>query len=105
MSICLAKPPRKVPQPNTLWNARRYAVRKVIFSPHAENILASCSYDMSVRLWDAAAPEDALVRLWDHHSEFAVGLDFSTLSEGMLASCGWDEMVHVWNQNVDPRAQ
>lgn len=44
-------------------------------------------------------------RNWDHHTEFAVGLDFSVLSEGMMASCGWDEMVHVWNQNGDPRAQ
>lgn len=84
---------------------RRYAVRRVVFSPHAENILASCSYDMSVKLWDAAAPEDALLRHWDHHTEFAVGLDFSVLSEGMLASCGWDEMVHVWSQSGNPRAQ
>ena len=40
---------------------------------------------MTVRLWDWAAPEDALVRVWDHHSEFAVGLDWSTLAEGLLA--------------------
>ncbi len=84
---------------------RRYAVRRVQFSPHSENVLASCSYDMTVRLWNAAAPEDALLRVWDHHTEFAVGLDFSSLAEGMIASCGWDEMAHVWNQNSDPRAQ
>ena len=49
----------------------RFAVRRVIFSPHAETVLASCSYDMSVRLWDVGAPEDALLRTWDHHTEFA----------------------------------
>ncbi len=83
----------------------RYAVRRVQFSPHSENLLASCSYDMTVRLWNAAAPEDALLRVWDHHTEFVVGLDWSSLAEGTLGSCGWDEMAHVWNQNSDPRAQ
>jgi hypothetical protein len=50
-----------------------YAVRRVLFSPHAETVLASCSYDMTVRLWDFAVPEDAQLRVWDHHTEFAVG--------------------------------
>ncbi len=53
----------------------------------------SCSYDMSVKLWDVAAPEDALLRNWDHHTEFAVGIDFSTLVDGQVASTGWDELT------------
>ena len=83
--------------------ACRYAVRRVVFSPHSESIIASCSYDMTVRLWDYRAPEDALLQAWDHHTEFAVGLDFSTLSEGMLASTGWDEMVYFWPQSGHAR--
>lgn len=59
---------------------------------------------MTVRLWDAGAPEDSLLSVWDHHTEFAVGLDFSSLAEGMLSSAGWDESVYVWNQrNRDSR--
>lgn len=80
-----------------------YAVRRVLFSPHAETLLASCSYDMTVRLWDFAAPEEAALRVWDHHTEFAVGLDWSPLSEGLLASCGWDGMTWVWHSSADPR--
>ena len=82
----------------------RYGVRKLLFSPHAESILASCSYDMTVRLWDVAAPEDALLKVWDHHTEFALGLDFSLHAEGMIASTGFDEHAFVWHQQSDPRA-
>jgi peroxin-7 len=81
-----------------------YAVRRVVFSPFSETLLASCGYDMTVRLWDFAAPEDAQLKVWDHHKEFAVGLDFSALTEGLLASCGWDEVAFVWRADQDPRA-
>jgi peroxin-7 len=97
-----------------------YAVRRVQFSPHSDALLATCSYDMTVRLWDwrtaaeggaaggplplpGLAPRppqppaaDPMLRVWDHHTEFAVGLDWSVLSEGVIASCAWDELVAVW---------
>ncbi len=81
-----------------------YAVRQVKFSPHQESLLLSCSYDMTVCLWDYRAPEDALLARLAHHTEFAVGIDMSTLVEGLLASTAWDETVFVWQQGMDPRA-
>jgi peroxin-7 len=59
-------------------------------------VVYTCSYDMTVGMWDWKAPSPLLNR-WGHHSEFAVGLDASCLVEGLVASCGWDEMVHAWN--------
>ena len=44
-----------------LSHRRSYAVRRLTFSPHAEHLLASCSYDMTVKLWDTSAPQ---VRAW-----------------------------------------
>ncbi|KAK1273504.1 Peroxisome biogenesis protein 7 [Acorus gramineus] len=94
--------------PLTVLNGHGYAVRKVKFSPHHESVIVSCSYDMTVRVWDYKAGGDvggeAAVAVYDHHTEFAVGLDLSVLVEWLMASTGWDELVYVWQHGTDPRA-
>lgn len=95
---------RQPNQPITALEGHTYAVRRVKFSPHRETMIASCSYDMSMCLWDYSASEDALLARYDHHTEFVVGLDMSTLVDGLLASTAWDETVFVWQQGMDPRA-
>ncbi|KAL5065579.1 hypothetical protein RYX36_027316 [Vicia faba] len=84
-------------------NGHGYAVRKLKFSPHVRNLMVSCSYDMSVCVRDFML-EDALVSRYDHHTEFAVGVDMSVLVEGLIASTGWDELAYVWQHGTDPRA-
>ncbi|OWM72956.1 hypothetical protein CDL15_Pgr001070 [Punica granatum] len=86
--------------PVTVLNGHSYAVK---FSPHRGSLMVSCSYDMAVCLWDYMV-EDALIGRYDHHTEFAVGVDMSVLVEGLLASTGWDELVYVWQHGTDPRA-
>ena len=81
-----------------------YAVRRVKWSPFSEHVLYTCSYDMTVAMWNTAAAGEPLARRWDHHTEFSVGLDASTLVDGLLASAGWDEMAYVWPHQGDPRA-
>lgn len=89
--------------PLAVLSGHGYAVRKVKFSPHRRNMIMSCSYDMKVCIWDFMV-EDALIGRYDHHTEFAVGIDMSVLVEGLLASTGWDELVYVWQHGTDPRA-
>ena len=73
-----------------------YAVRRVKCSPHDESIVASCSYDMSVCLWNTKV-EDSLMARYGHHSEFVVGLDFSMFQPGLIASGSWDGNTAMWN--------
>lgn len=57
---------------NTL-RGHDYAVRRLKCSPHDESIIASCSYDMTLMIWDSDK-EDALIEKYEHHREFVVGL-------------------------------
>jgi peroxin-7 len=100
-----------------------YAVRKVAWSPHAQDLLLSASYDMSCRVWldrsegsfeelnrmsgpDIGANQNPypdgrggveLGRM-GRHTEFVTGVDWCLFgAEGWCASVGWDERVLVWD--------
>jgi peroxin-7 len=87
------------------------AVRRVAWSPHAADVLASASYDMTVRVWSdgLAAPQarpDTIpvgtqLGVMNRHSEFATGVDWCLFGTGgWLASAGWDQRVLVWDAHT-----
>ena len=91
-----------------------YAVRRLAWSPHEENVLISASYDMTVRVWadglqrkfphpvsSEAPPQGGgaarQLGLMNRHTEFATGVDWCLFGEGWVASAGWDERVLLWD--------
>jgi peroxin-7 len=93
-----------------VWDARRpdcelasapaheYAVRRVRYSPHFADVVASASYDMSVGIWDMNMAGGGLAKRLDAysaHTEFVLGIDWNLYRTGELATCAWDEQVHV----------
>jgi peroxin-7 len=89
-------------QPIMMLTDHQLAVKKIKFSPYHANVLASCSYDMSVIVWDCNT-QRAMNR-FDHHSEFVVGLDFSMHQEGRLAAASWDKNVSMFSIDDAPQA-
>lgn len=88
-----------------------YAIRKVAYSPHVPQLLASASYDMTARVWDTDAaamsgPQGAqqgvtqggasMRKIHDAHTEFVVGVAWSLFQEGLVASTAWDSETHLW---------
>ncbi|KAK3307040.1 WD40-repeat-containing domain protein [Chaetomium strumarium] len=95
-----------------------YAVRRLAWSPHASDVLATASYDMTVRVWSdgsmavAAPPASGTgqapipgvgtqLGVMNRHSEFATGVDWCLFGTGgWLASAGWDQRVLVWDAHT-----
>jgi len=75
-----------------------YAIRKVQWSPHRADVLATASYDMTCRVWSTSPPagRTPLLHIHDPHTEFVVGCGWSLYEEGVLASCGWDSRLNVF---------
>ncbi|CAB1340251.1 unnamed protein product [Coregonus sp. 'balchen'] len=66
------------------------------FSPFNQTVLASCSYDFTVRLWDYSRTEQPLLETLEHHSEFVCGLDFNLHIPNQVVDCSWDETVKIY---------
>ncbi|KAL2135984.1 hypothetical protein VTI74DRAFT_6033 [Chaetomium olivicolor] len=91
-----------------------YAVRRLAWSPHASDVLASASYDMTVRVWSDGSstvppggmppntiPVGTQLGVMNRHSEFATGVDWCLFGTGgWLASAGWDQRVLVWDAHT-----
>jgi len=88
---------RQVSSPVSMLFGHRYPVKKVKFSPFSKDILLSCSYDMTVRLWNVMDPVDPLKKTHDKHHEFVQGIDWSQHIDNTVASISWDQKMYVWN--------
>ncbi|TDL26118.1 WD40 repeat-like protein [Rickenella mellea] len=90
------------PTPTTQLSGHEYAVRKVQWSPHRADVLASASYDMTCRVWSTSPSppspqhQNPLLAIHDTHTEFVVGCAWSLYEDGVLASCAWDGRVCVY---------
>ena len=74
----------------------RYPVRRVKFSPHDANVLASASYDMMTIIWNTADMTTPVLHMHSAHTEFVVGLDFSMHVPKLIATSSWDGKCLVW---------
>ncbi|KAJ7397772.1 Peroxisomal targeting signal 2 receptor [Pitangus sulphuratus] len=83
---------RNIRQPVFVLLGHTYAIRRVKFSPFHATLLASCSYDFTVRFWDFSKP-NPLLETVEHHTEFTCGLDLSLHNRGQ-AHLGYS--VEFW---------
>lgn len=70
------------------------AVRCLKSSPFDAGLLASCGYDMTLRVWDTE--RQCEIDVYDAHSEFVYGLDWNLFVRNELATASWDESVHYF---------
>lgn len=106
------------------FQAHGLAVRALRCSPFSPHIIATASYDTSVKVFSISIEDSSpqkqehpaevgmaapamksrpagLVpsgeKVFDHHIEFVVGLDWSLFHEHLLASASWDRHVCLWS--------
>jgi peroxin-7 len=86
---------RQPQKPLQVLLGHEFAIRRLKCSPHTRNLIATASYDTTLRFWDW--PSGQLLKLAHHHSEFCFGIDFSLFTPGKVVSCGWDDHSVVFD--------
>ena len=75
-------------------------MKRVKFSPYHPSVIASASYDMTIRIHDVnVSTEDSCLAILDYHKEFVYGIDWNLHVKGQLASCSWDKTVKLSTPN------
>lgn len=88
------QPLYSVPEPARVFDAHSDLIYRLAFSPSAPAILASCSYDKMVKLWDCRAGKH--VKDLKDHSDAVYGLAWSPDGK-YLATAAADRTVKVWH--------
>uniref|UniRef100_A0A803P3Z2 Peroxin-7 n=1 Tax=Cannabis sativa TaxID=3483 RepID=A0A803P3Z2_CANSA len=88
--------------------AHEFEILSCDWNKYDDCCIVTGSVDKSIKVWDVRSFRTPVSVLngheYDHHTEFAVGVDMSVLVDGLFASTGWDELVYVWQHGTDPRA-
>ena len=78
------------------------SLEDIQWSPTEENVIASCSSDKTIRIWDTRASKNMLTVV-AHDSDVNV-LSWNTETSFMLASGGDEGALKVWDLRSFPQA-
>lgn len=68
----------------------------IAWSEENENILASCSGDGTIKIWDLVAPQNPIRSIQAHGKEIS-SLDWNSNNTSVFLSSSWDDTVKLWN--------
>ena len=88
---------RQLSAPVLVMGGHMQAVRGLKCDPFRGNIVVTCSYDFTVKIWDISRVQDSsfpLLETISHHSEFTYGLDLCSLTPGKVSSMDLKALCH-----------